>query len=171
MAINKKLTVFAFNNLTFSCCDPLNGVTQEMIDICKPKLMNDNLKLPVIFGTSGYVDRGTKNYKEMWDNPKSYDYDEVFIPAVMGHWNDPIEPLNYGDKISKDDLENLVDDALSKKPIPNLFDQFNQNPDFVKAMKDITFEEFDSRVFIPDLPRPKRGSNYTKPKKRKNKKR
>lgn len=38
---------------------------------------------PMLFGTAGEVDKGSKDFKIMWDNPKAYNLKKLFIPAYM----------------------------------------------------------------------------------------
>lgn len=36
---------------------------------------------PIIFGTGGQIEKGSKGYMDMWENHKSYNLQKVFIPA------------------------------------------------------------------------------------------
>jgi hypothetical protein len=36
---------------------------------------------PIIFGTGGQIEKGSKDYMEMWENHKAYNLEKVFIPA------------------------------------------------------------------------------------------
>lgn len=36
---------------------------------------------PLIFGTGGEIEKGSKGYMEMWENHKAYNLEKVFIPA------------------------------------------------------------------------------------------
>ena len=36
---------------------------------------------PLIYGTGGEIEKGSKGYMEMWENHKSYNLEKVFIPA------------------------------------------------------------------------------------------
>jgi len=36
---------------------------------------------PIIFGTGGQIEKGSKGYMDMWENHKAYNLEKVFIPA------------------------------------------------------------------------------------------
>ena len=58
----------------YDCDDPLDGVTPQLWESCKPKLPDsNNFGVPMITGTGGEVDLGLGIYEQFkleWDNLK-----------------------------------------------------------------------------------------------------
>lgn len=55
--------------------------------------------LPLVYGTGGEIDKGSKGYKEMWENHEAFNLNKVFIPAYEYYPGDGVPDKN-GDKIS-----------------------------------------------------------------------
>lgn len=55
--------------------------------------------LPLVYGTGGEIDKGSKGYKEMWETPEAYDLKKIFIPAFEYYPGDGVPDKN-GNKIS-----------------------------------------------------------------------
>lgn len=50
--------------------------------------------LPMVYGTGGEIDKGSKGYKEMYENHESYNLKKVFIPAYEYYPGDGIPDEN-----------------------------------------------------------------------------
>jgi len=55
--------------------------------------------LPLVYGTGGEIDKGSKGYKEMWERPEAYDLKKVFIPAYEYYPGEGI-PDENGNRVS-----------------------------------------------------------------------
>tara|TARA_A100000172_G_C3044260_1_gene111882 strand:- start:68258 stop:70408 length:2151 start_codon:yes stop_codon:yes gene_type:complete len=55
--------------------------------------------LPLVYGTGGEIDKGSKGYKEMWENHKAFNLNKVFIPSYEYYPGDGI-PDKHGNSIS-----------------------------------------------------------------------
>lgn len=55
--------------------------------------------LPLVYGTGGEIDKGSKGYKEMWENHKAFNLNKVFIPSYEYYPGDGI-PDKDGNSIS-----------------------------------------------------------------------
>jgi hypothetical protein len=75
--------------------------------------------VPMLYGTGGEVDKGSKDMKTMWENPGAYNLKKIFIPAYM-----------YYPGRSNEDGENSDEQ-------PNFFDIRTGRTDEIKALKDI----------------------------------
>ena len=80
--------------------------------------------------------------------------------------SDPVEPIVL-DKITEKDLEFISENYLISRGRRVGYDSMMYD---IK-LKDKTLEEAESKILLRDFPQAKRGSNYTKPKNRKKKKR
>jgi hypothetical protein len=55
---------------------------------------------PLIYGTGGEIDKGSKGYKTMWNNPQKYNLKKVFVSATDYYPGDGFEDEKTGKKIS-----------------------------------------------------------------------
>lgn len=59
---------------------------------------------PLVYGTGGDIEKGSKGYKEMWDKHKKYNLKKVFIPAFEYYPGDGIPDPVTGEKLSFFDM-------------------------------------------------------------------
>lgn len=55
---------------------------------------------PLIYGTGGDIEKGSKGYQSMWKDHKKYNLEKVFIPAFEYYPGDGIEDKETGKRIS-----------------------------------------------------------------------
>lgn len=78
--------------------------------------------LPMMYGTGGEVDKGSRDMKIIYDAPEAYNMKKLFIPAFM-YYPGNIEP-------AEDELESMDDDV-------NFFDIKTGRTDETKALEHI----------------------------------
>ena len=134
---------------------------KEVWEAAKPKLPDsNNWGVPMIFGTGGeHFAQQEKAFNDIWECAQVSGYGGKDLGPGISERFQKGEKI-YGEAINLEDIE-----AIHKSRRVG-FDSMMYD---VK-LKDQTLAEAESKIWMPDVPRPKRGSNYTKPKNRKKKK-
>lgn len=55
---------------------------------------------PLVYGTGGEIDKGSKGYKTMWNNPKAYNLKKIFVSATDYYPGDGIPDEKTGKSVS-----------------------------------------------------------------------
>lgn len=175
---NDKKSAGTLPDINFFLRDPLSDITPEDWEAAKPKILNPNLKMPIIFGTGD--EEYSKSFREHlnWisseENLKRHQSqcDEMDLEF----WNR--SRVENGKDLGAGISERFQTDEkiygnITLEDIESISKGRRVGFDSMMCdvkLKDQTLEEAESKIWMPDFPRPKRGSNYTKPKNRKKKK-
>ncbi len=60
----------------------------------------DQFGTPLIYGTGGEIEKGSKGYKIMWDNPEKYNLKKIFVSSTDFYPGDGVADEKTGKKIS-----------------------------------------------------------------------
>ncbi len=74
----------------------------------------DQFGTPLIYGTGGEIEKGSKDYKEMWENHESFNLKKIFISAATHYPGDGVPDKN-GETISFFDFRTGETDSEAAK--------------------------------------------------------
>lgn len=85
----------------------------------------DQFGVPMLYGTGGEVDKGSRDMKIMYENPQAYNLKKLFIPAYMYYPGTDPESMDENDPMAELELE------------ANFFDPSTGRTDQIKALNHI----------------------------------
>lgn len=102
---------------------------------------------PIVYGTGGDIEKGSKGYREMWQKPKVYNLKKVFISATDFYPGDGIPDEKTGKVISFFDFKTgRTNSELAYKHIVKERQEKEGSEGFIKHIQSYPLKESD--IFI-----------------------